>query len=282
MPRTSVGLPVGYRDERRGRVRLVAVEELFAPLVDAGALSGDPPEEWGAVELEVGGGRAPLLGLRVDGFPDLVLVKRRRRGGLLGRFLGGRTPVARVLHELALTAELRDAGIATPRILGVRLTLGSRPSVASSAETLIEPVEGGVDLPDWLMGKAPPLRSAVLRRAGEQVAALHRAGVIHEDLNLRNLLVGPDGEVHLLDLGGSRRVSATPARVAVNLARLYRSGVKWGFVPGTISRADVVRFLRGYAGDGWRDVHRAAASHYRRTLPLHRLGWVLTGHRVAR
>jgi tetratricopeptide (TPR) repeat protein/tRNA A-37 threonylcarbamoyl transferase component Bud32 len=66
----------------------------------------------------------------------------------------------------------------------------------------MEIVEGGT-LAAWLKEKAPPWRE-VLRmfcQAGEGLAAAHRAGIIHRDFKLDNVLLGVDGRPRVTDFG---------------------------------------------------------------------------------
>ncbi|HEV2147125.1 MAG TPA: lipopolysaccharide kinase InaA family protein, partial [Longimicrobiaceae bacterium] len=109
------------------------------------------------------------------------------------------------------------------------------------------------DAAAWLAEAAPPDRLALLREAGAQVGRMHRAGVAHPDLNLRNLLVtGGEGIspiVHLLDFDRAR-VSpgpVSPRRRAADLRRLARSVRKLGAPVGPGGWA---AFREGY-GAGW-------------------------------
>jgi tetratricopeptide (TPR) repeat protein/tRNA A-37 threonylcarbamoyl transferase component Bud32 len=66
----------------------------------------------------------------------------------------------------------------------------------------MEIVEGGT-LAAWLKEKAPPWREVLrmLRQAGEGLAAAHRAGIIHRDFKLDNVLLGADGRPRVTDFG---------------------------------------------------------------------------------
>lgn len=282
-------VPDGYRDYSRGRIRLVVEDELAEPLCAAGALDGAAVESWGEVVGSRGGGRVPLPVIRIDGYDRPLLVKRLARGGALGPLLGRLASMNRAFAELLVVASLRQAGVRTPPILAVRMERLFGIDRFVRVELVLPLIEPARDLMSFLQQETwRDRRRRALAAAGEAVAAVHRAGVIHEDLNLRNLLVDGNGEVHVIDLGGSRLRSASgsdPAlekKIAANLARLYRSGVKWGLVPSSLSIRDVLRFLTAYRRQDWKQLYRAAAAAYRRTLPLHRISWRLSGARRSR
>ena len=67
---------------------------------------------------------------------------------------------------------------------------------------------------------------ALARGIAEAYAALHTRGVVHADVHLRNVLVGADGSVRLLDFGYSRWDAAPP-----DLADPPRAGVAFFFEP---------------------------------------------------
>lgn len=270
-------LPDGYEESSRGRFRLVARAGLLSRLTEAGALAGAPPETWGERLGDVGGGRRPLIQVRLPGYPDPLLVKRLRRGGWLGRLLLDLTPPERALHEIVVVELLRQEQVRTPAVLAARLE--SRFGLAR-VELVTPLVASAGNLMDWLRAERPPSeRGPVLAAAGRQVAAMHRAGVIHQDLNLRNLLVDGESRVHLLDLGRSRRTDVTKRRAAANLARLYRSAVKWGLAPDRLRSPDLVRFLKAYQPLGWKPLFHQVARSFRRGLPFHQISWWLSDAR---
>jgi tetratricopeptide (TPR) repeat protein len=65
----------------------------------------------------------------------------------------------------------------------------------------------GVDLQGWLAAAPRPWREvvAVLRQAGEGLAAAHREGLIHRDFKPSNVLVGDDGRARVADFGLAAR-----------------------------------------------------------------------------
>ncbi len=198
-----------------------------------------------AVE-EVTGGRGPHPLVELPG-GERVLVRRFLRGGAVRhlnreRYFAGH----RAFDELRATERARAAGVRTPVVLAAEEEPRAFGYTARLASRWIA---GAHDLHHWLAGRASAEREAAWREAGRQIALLHRAGVGHPDLNLRNLLVVEPAEVHLLDLDRARLVDGpVPApRRARDLLRLARSARKLGT---PVSTAAWAALQAGY-GDGW-------------------------------
>lgn len=64
---------------------------------------------------------------------------------------------------------------------------------------------------------------ALWRRVGATVRRFHDAGVVHADLNARNILVGRADAVHLVDFDRARFAPGRRRALAANLRRLHRS-----------------------------------------------------------
>jgi len=64
---------------------------------------------------------------------------------------------------------------------------------------------------------------ALWRAVGATIARFHRAGVVHADLNARNILVGRDDAIHLVDFDRARLSADATAACRANLRRLQRS-----------------------------------------------------------
>lgn len=240
-------------------------------------------------------GRGELLKIPLDRTGcEYALVRHYRRGGLLGRFLGDcYRGAGRFFEEARVTERARALGVAVPEVLGVRAEKVGCGWYRGDLAT--RQIPGSLDLADYLAAgrergiwPADPLRGKVVRKLAELLRRMHDAGIVHGDLNVKNLLlrVEPDGagagavQAFVVDLDKARIIPSVPARLrAENMLRLYRSLEKQGFAGSPVGRRDRMMFVRAY-GFGDRSMVRELAKHLRRGargLWLHRLAWGLSG-----
>lgn len=152
-----------------------------------------------------------------------AVLRRYLRGGMIARmsrdryvFTGwGRTrPVAefRVLERLAA------AGLPVPEPLaaGVR-----RRFLFYTGGLLTRRIPGARPLADLLHERATD--AAAWARVGACIRRFHDAGLVHADLNARNILVDADDAVFLIDFDRARIRPDAPGRYRRNLRRLRRS-----------------------------------------------------------
>ncbi len=99
---------------------------------------------------------------------------------------------------------------------------------------------------------------AVLELTGRLFRTLHDGGVMHPDLNLKNILIvgrGPSPGARVLDLDGARlRVRIGKRARRRMIERFWRSARKWSARTATaLDPAWVDAFEAGYdgGGDGW-------------------------------
>jgi tRNA A-37 threonylcarbamoyl transferase component Bud32 len=271
-------LPGGYEERESGRVRLLVRSDAADAFVRAGALAADAVHAIGTAERTVGGGRATATLRTIAGVDGRLLAKRLARGGALAAWLPDLFAFDRAYAELLVTETLRGQGVRVPAIVAVRMRAWHRFATSGSIELFVAWVEGGLDLLAWLREARPHApRSALFERLGTELRRMHEVGVVHDDLNVRNVLVDPNGAPWLVDFGASSLASATPERRAANLARLMRSAVKTGLAPGLVSRVDLARVVRGYGGELWKDWWKHARRVFEATFARHALAWRVAG-----
>jgi 3-deoxy-D-manno-octulosonic acid kinase len=117
-----------------------------------------------------------------------------------------------------LLAELRRRGLPVPAPIAARYARGL---LTYRADLITELLPASRTLADVVTGVE--LSEAGWRAVGKSVAAFHREGVHHADLNANNILLGDAGaEVYWLDFDRGR-IEARGAWEQAVLARLKRS-----------------------------------------------------------
>ncbi len=250
---SRAGCPSGFRAiEGAGASRVWAREELSSAFAGHDWLPrrGAPAA---ALDPRPLSGRGGAFRIGWPGVAGSLVYRRALRGGLVAKVNRDRffDLVPRPFAEVALSEELRARGVDTPELVLAVVRRG--PSGAYRGAVVSRWVEGGKDLADSLAALAregepvdgPRVRTA-WRAVGAAVGRLHAAGVLHADLNARNLLlVSGEGaraepRVVVLDLDRSRRLASLSAgRRASNWARLERSLAKFteaARVTGTAAR----------------------------------------------
>jgi 3-deoxy-D-manno-octulosonic acid kinase len=203
----------------------------------------------------VGRGTVYLLPSPVPGASEWV-VRPYRRGGALAGVLGDRyvrLGEPRPFREFDLAVALAVRGVPTAPAVGAAV-YPSGP--VYRGELVTERVPGAVDLAILLFGTGSSpaaTREEGMAAAGRVVRTAHDAGLLHPDLNLKNLLVraapGGGADAVIIDLDRGRLVQRVPASARRRMvARFWRSVSKWERRTGR-SLPDTVRsaFHDGYS-----------------------------------
>lgn len=259
-----------------GRVELIAPARLVEALIECGLLSCAPLAALDRFRPSGHVGRGRPHALELGG--ERIVAKSMRRGGLAGRVLRGWfLGAARARRLVELHERLQAAGAPVPELAFVRIRRGPLGLVALDCGT--REIEGALDGVAYL--RATPagreLRRA-LEATGRAVAELHRCGIEHADLNVRNVLLRPGSTpaAFLIDLEKSFRHEPLPrAAIVRNLERLARSAAKLGLLGGAVTRAGAARLVRAHSPADWRGLLRAAARRLAARAPFHRIAWVL-------
>lgn len=174
-------------------------------------------------------GRSPLRAVTLTG-GDTALIRAYWHGGLLRHitqdwFL---TWPPRPFRELNITEELRRRGVRTVEVYGACVTPVCGPVYRGWLVT--KELRDAQDL--WAALQSNFVQSAglttILKAVAVTVRALHREGVCHGDLNLKNILVRAEAKgvaAHVIDFDQAKLfLGELPAGlVNRNLARLLRS-----------------------------------------------------------
>jgi tRNA A-37 threonylcarbamoyl transferase component Bud32 len=167
--------------------------------------------------LEGRGGRSVVYRFPLPGGAGIL--RPSCRGGAVAAIMGDAYLWQnRPLNELLVHAYLYDAGVSVPEPLGAAWTRKG-PLVRGAIATRFV---NGSHLQDFL---AQSLYSTeeMLQKAGRAIREMHRVGVFHADLQIRNILVSEHG-VYLIDFDKAVIVKEMAVlQRARNLLRLRRS-----------------------------------------------------------
>jgi 3-deoxy-D-manno-octulosonic acid kinase len=175
---------------------------------------------------EVSGGRGAVAVLSTG--EERWVLRHYRRGGWIAklsrdRYLWSGEARTRSFAEWRLLAELRRRALPVPAPIAARYV---RNGLTYRADLITGYLPDVRTLADAITGRT--LAEAMWRQVGGVVAALHREGVHHADLNAHNILLTADGagpQVYVLDFDRGR-IRARGAWESDVLARLRRSLAK--------------------------------------------------------
>jgi 3-deoxy-D-manno-octulosonic acid kinase len=171
---------------------------------------------------EVVGGRASVA--VVSAGAERWVLRHYRRGGFIARFSRDRylwTGAARTRSfvEWRLLAELRRRGLPVPAPVAARYVRGT---LTYTADLMTEHLPDSRTLADAITGTELPREQWSV--VGQTIAAFHREGVHHSDLNAHNIMIelAVAPRVYLLDFDRGR-IEARGSWEQDVLARLRRS-----------------------------------------------------------
>lgn len=221
-------IPEGFRKVTAGRGIRLVVREDRANEIDPSVCH----EANGGAQDSRHHGRGPLRALRMsDG--ETALIRGYRHGGLLRALTRAwfASWPPRPFRELAITEELRRRGLRTVEVYAAAVERVYGPLYRGCLVT--RELSGAKDL--WAALQDPSTDAerlgAVLKASAETIRAMHREGVYHADLNLKNILVrfhAGGAEGYVIDFDRAKLfLGNLPAPLRrKNLDRLRRSARK--------------------------------------------------------
>lgn len=172
------------------------------------------------------------------------ILRRYRRGGLVGPVLGDRFLGNRMRHEFEVSLAWYQLGGQIPEPLGVTWWKTGGMYRGAYAARQVD----GVTLLAYLQEDGP-LTDRVLELVGSTIRQLHDAGFWHADLQVKNIMIS-EAKPYLIDFDKARRVTLLgPVLRSRNLLRLRRS-----FEKQDLSLDNFATLLKGYgtlAIPGW-------------------------------
>lgn len=166
-------------------------------------------------------GRGSALFLETP-FGNAVL-RKYLRGGLPGRFIRDRYlftgwDSSRPAREFRVLVELHQAGLPVPLPLAA---LTRRHGFLYTGSLLTKRIEEALPLADIMVVRSDD--AGFWAAIGACIRRFHDHGVVHADLNARNILIDAEDRVFLIDFDRARIAPGQAGAYARNLQRLRRS-----------------------------------------------------------
>lgn len=218
---------------------------------------------------------------------NCAVVRHYERGGLVRHLLrdfyfGPR----RFFREAMVSEWASDHNVPTAQVLAVR---SERTGLFLHRGDLItREIEGSEDLDRYLKAvqknESPGMcrRKEVIRSIALLLQRMHRAGLYHADLNLKNIVIQISESAvnsYVIDLDRARVIQPLNSRMRIrNLVRLYRSLDKQGYLDGLVGTRELMEFVGCYCGED-RELFRLCKEVMRKDMWLlryHRAGWKLS------
>ena len=153
-------------------------------------------------------------------------VRHFRRGGAVAGVLGDRylrMRQGRAFHELSVSAIARSRGIPTPEVIAAV----SYPGLLfRRCDIAVEFIPDAIDLAAVLFSDDAIDADAATAKAAVAIRTSCERGLVHADLNLKNILVAPSG-AYMIDLDKSRLAIPSSPAVRAMRSRFVRSLEKW-------------------------------------------------------
>jgi 3-deoxy-D-manno-octulosonic acid kinase len=199
-------------------------------------------------------GRGNIRSIGLTG-GETALVRRYRRGGMARLVTSDLffTWPPRPFAELKVTETARQRGVPTPEVLAACVERVWGPFYRGWLVT--RQLDGAEDLWAALQRRAfgTGEKNELIRSVALAVRKMHREGIDHPDLNLKNILIRSDAQriqCYVIDFDKAKLCprEVSPRRAANNLRRLLRSLAKLDSGRNYLTHDDWEIFLNSYRG----------------------------------
>ncbi len=240
-------------------------------------------------------GRTPCKTLSMESLGNESFVVREYwHGGMIGKILkdffwDGMRPI----RELLVCEAASRGGIKTTEIIAIIKNKIMGPLYKFRLVT--KEITESIDLIELLLhsgdNRLLKQKRQIIIKLAKAVNDMHKVGIYHADLHLKNILVQSDAggevQVYIIDLDKSKQYEKVSfQRRMKNIMRLDRSVVKMRrknrelFSKSfPVSKCDRIRFLKEYVGldNNFSKPLKYYVQSYRKTHTLHRLWWSVGG-----
>lgn len=209
------------------------------------------PDYWRQKGAVVGHGDGRGEALFVRAGEETWVLRHYRRGGWAAHILGDRYATlsldrSRPWREFRLTAELRGRGLPVPVPVAARVY---GPPLFRRGDLITRLIANTETLASAL--KRAPLSAGNWSELGRMLRRFHEAGLLHHDINARNILLDEKGRFYLIDLDKAKLAAPGKWQERTRL-RLLRSLRKFARLEPAFhfAETDWEKLTAGYqAGD---------------------------------
>jgi hypothetical protein len=222
---------------------------------------------------------------------ERMVAKQSLRGGLVrfinrDLFLNGDRP----FEEMIANTKILSVGIKTTEILAAAKLKVLGPFYRNYLFS--KEIPESIDLSglfNSLKKRSPQERfkkkKRIIKALAHSIFKMHRQGIYHSDLHLKNILVrqnvvSSEPDIYIIDFDKVRlHKNLSPREKIENLLRFNRSLEKYKFMGGDITRTDQARFFKYYFKYEPQLYERFGLYYkkYHRFVKLRKLKWALLG-----
>jgi 3-deoxy-D-manno-octulosonic acid kinase len=226
---SGVTVPPGYEAFEIRGARVVATSGIASGVREA--MAGGTLFHWASRcdGARAFAGRGTAWATTLPGGIEVV-VRHSRHGGTLAPITADLfLAPTRAPRELVTALKLEHSGVRTSAVLAYAVYPAFGPFRRADVVTRLLQ---GADLPAaWRAARTDDARGDIMRGLERLLVSMRDAGVVHPDLNLKNIFIAAEGGSAVAFLLDVDRVEfhepASSEAVARNLARLQRSAAKW-------------------------------------------------------
>ena len=198
------------------------------------------------------------------------MVKGYHRGGFFSKIFGDLFVKSdRAFKEAYILAWGAKHGLKVPEVISA-----IKMKKEKIGYLITKKLENSKDLAEFLNDRtlSISLRRKSLKKSGKIIKDMHDKGILHKDLNIRNIIVS-DKEIYIVDFDKAiLKKDLKPIDRVENLRRIDRSFEKYRYFGGNVKKSDYFAFLSGY-GDRYL-INKCKKGRWLSLLP-HKIAWKL-------
>lgn len=192
-------------------------------LLESPRLDWFQPNYWRQQNAIMGEKKGRAATYFINFYHQLVVLRHYWRGGLIGKVLSDQylylgLANTRVYKEFDLLCQLQQLGLPVAEPVAAKVT---QHGLIYRGDIITKAINGAQSLLDMLKQKA--IDDSCIAKIANCIAAFHKQGVYHADLNINNILFDSSGQVYLIDFDRGVKLTPKHTKLSGNIERLKRS-----------------------------------------------------------